>query len=99
MNMNLGKQVLVVLRCCLLAQFTAQADSYGPFTHRCRNAHVVQRKATWADQTSIKSILPSIMILILTFPCNLPAQEPRTHSRTFPADSELPSAAGDRLIS
>src|SRR3989441_3869686 len=30
MNMKLSKQVLIVLLCCLLVQFTAQAGSYGP---------------------------------------------------------------------
>ncbi|HXN54263.1 MAG TPA: DUF3300 domain-containing protein [Candidatus Acidoferrum sp.] len=30
MNMKISKQVLVVLLCCSLVQFTAQADSYGP---------------------------------------------------------------------
>ena len=28
--MKLSKQVLILLLCCLLVQFTAQADSYGP---------------------------------------------------------------------
>ena len=30
MNLKLSKQVLIVLLCCLLVQFTAQAGSYGP---------------------------------------------------------------------
>jgi hypothetical protein len=30
MNMKISKRVLTVLLCCLLVQFTAQADSYGP---------------------------------------------------------------------
>ena len=30
MNIKLSKQVLIVLLCCLLVQFSAQADSYGP---------------------------------------------------------------------
>src|SRR6266446_2010068 len=30
MNMKFLKQVLIVLLCCLLVQFTAQAGSYGP---------------------------------------------------------------------
>jgi hypothetical protein len=30
MNMKLSKQVLIVVLCCLLVQFSAQADSYGP---------------------------------------------------------------------
>ncbi len=44
----------------------------------------------------IKRILVSIVILVSTFPCLLPAQEPRLHCRTFATDSELPSAACDR---
>jgi hypothetical protein len=42
-----------------------------------------------------KEKLPEL-ILILTFPCLLPAQEPRPHCRTVLADSQLPSAACDQ---
>jgi hypothetical protein len=44
----------------------------------------------------IKGILVSIVILLLTFPCLLPAQESRLYCRTFFADLELRSAACDR---
>jgi hypothetical protein len=40
----------------------------------------------------IERILVSIVILLLTFPWFLPAQEARLHCGTFVADSELPSA-------
>jgi hypothetical protein len=91
MNMKLGKRVLIVIRSCLLVQFIAQADSYGPFTHRRR-----REKLPGPMRLPIKRILVSIVIPLLTFPCILPAQEPTLHCRTFPADSELPSAACDR---
>jgi Putative MetA-pathway of phenol degradation len=47
-------------------------------------------------RSPIKRILISIVILLVTFPCLLLAQEPRLHCRTVLAHSELPSAACNR---
>ncbi len=67
------------------------------FTH-CRRTTLMpfKEKLPGPMRLPIKRILASIVILILAFPCLLPAQEPRLHCRTVLADSQLPSAACDQ---
>jgi len=56
----------------------------------------VKEKLPGPMRLPIKRILLSIVILLLTFPCLLPAQESKLQCRTIAADSELPSAVCDR---
>jgi hypothetical protein len=53
----------------------------------------IKEKLPGPMRLPIKRILVSSVILLLTFPCLLLAQEPRLHCRTSPGDSEVPSAA------
>jgi hypothetical protein len=67
MNMKLSKQVLNVLLCCLLVQFTAQAGSYGPASQS--NA---QSPAPPMQQSSQE--LQQLVAPIALYPDNLVAQ-------------------------
>src|SRR5713226_4733733 len=76
---------------------TARDNQSTGFTH-CRRTTLMpfKEKLPGPMRLPIKRILASIVILILAFPCLLPAQEPRLHCRTVLADSQLPSAACDQ---
>ena len=75
---------------------TVRDNQSNGFTH-CRGTTLmpVKEKLPGPMRLPIKRILVSIVILLLTFPCLLPAQESKLQCRTFAADSELPSAVCD----
>jgi outer membrane putative beta-barrel porin/alpha-amylase len=77
-------------------QFIAQANSYGLSTHRRRTTLMPFKELLPGPmRLPIRRILVAIVILPLTLPGILSAQEPRLHCRTVSDDSELPSAACD----
>jgi hypothetical protein len=77
-------------------QFIAQADSYGLFTHRRRTTLMpFEEQLPGPMSLPIKRILVAIVILLLTLPGILSAQEPRLDRRTLSDDSEFPSAGCD----
>ncbi len=76
---------------------TVRDNQSNGLTH-CRGTTLmpVKEKLPGPMRLPIKRILVSIVILLLTFPCLLPAQESKLQCRTIAADSELPSAVCDR---
>jgi hypothetical protein len=72
MNMNLTKQILVVLLSCLLVQFTAQADSYGLASQSSDQAPASDQAAPPVKQTPQQ--LQQLVAPIALYPDALVAQ-------------------------